>query len=142
MRMTQQRKAILETMRKLKTHPTADELYRMLKKSHPKISLATVYRNLEVLSQEGFIRRLELGGSNQRRYDGNPSPHWHVHCQNCGKVGDVWMEEDIDILSRVKSSEDFDLYKVNLEFWGLCPQCKEKLHKQEGKEEAKWPRNR
>lgn len=131
MRMTSQRKAILDTMKKLKTHPTADELYRILKKNHPRISLATVYRNLEILANEGHILRLDLGGSTQRRYDGNPTPHWHVHCQNCGKIGDVVLKEEFDPFSNVSFSEGFGLYKVHMEFWGLCPQCKAKLKEEQ-----------
>ncbi len=133
MRMTAQRKAILDTIRKLKTHPTADELYSIVKQFMPRISLATVYRNLEMLASEGYIKRLNLGGAEQRRYDGNPEHHYHVICLNCGQIGDVYLDEDLDINSHIIHSDEFLINKVHLEFWGLCPDCSKNLQKKEGK---------
>ncbi|MCJ7604005.1 MAG: transcriptional repressor, partial [Desulfobulbaceae bacterium] len=70
LRMTKQRQVILEELRKVKTHPTADDMYQMLRKKMPKISLGTVYRNLEILSESGIIQKLDVGGT-QKRFDGD-----------------------------------------------------------------------
>ena len=78
-RMTQQRKVILEELNNLKTHPTADDLYQVVKVKVPRISLGTVYRNLEILSSDGLIKKLEIGGA-QKRFDGDLSDHHHVRC--------------------------------------------------------------
>ncbi len=125
MRMTSQRKAILETMSHLRTHPTADELYAILKPKMPKISLATVYRNLEVLASQGFVKKLSLGGSAQKRFDGNPEPHWHVHCVKCGRIGDVEVKKDFNPIQDITMASGFDVQNFQIEFWGICPDCKE-----------------
>ena len=88
LRMTKQRQVILEELRKVKTHPTADDMYQMLRKKMPKISLGTVYRNLEILSESGIIQKLDVGGT-QKRFDGDISIHSHVRCVDCGRVGDI-----------------------------------------------------
>ena len=69
MNRTAQRDAILKQLRAVKTHPTADELYAGLRVNMPQISLGTVYRNLEQMSQAGLIRKLETAGK-QKRFDG------------------------------------------------------------------------
>jgi len=86
--MTKQRRVILDELRKLKSHPSADELYRRVRRFLPRISLGTVYRNLEVLSQQGVVQKVELGGP-QRRYDGDATTHYHVRCVECGRVEDA-----------------------------------------------------
>jgi len=90
MRLTYQRKVILDILRGTKLHPTADKVYAEAKRRIPNISLGTVYRNLNVLSGHGMIRELDYG-KGLTRYDGNPCPHYHVRCVRCGKVEDVGM---------------------------------------------------
>ena len=87
-RMTRQRAVILEELRKVKTHPTADELYSIVRERLPRISLGTVYRNLDFLADTGEIRRLEAAGTT-KRFDGDISWHQHVRCIHCGRIGDV-----------------------------------------------------
>lgn len=87
-RMTRQRKVILEELGKVYTHPTADEIYAMVKEKLPNISLGTVYRNLDLLAENNQVLKLETAG-NIRRYDANMAPHSHIRCVSCGKVFDV-----------------------------------------------------
>ena len=122
-RMTEQRRVVLEEVRKLETHPTADEVYRMVRERLPKISLGTVYRNLDRLSECGEIARLETSGS-QLRFDGNTDNHCHVRCVRCGRVDDL---EGVRIRvpeARVQATVDYDIVGHRLEFLGICPQCK------------------
>ncbi|MBU0769673.1 MAG: transcriptional repressor, partial [Proteobacteria bacterium] len=72
--MTLQRKTILNILRQTNCHPSADELYELVRKQLPRISLGTVYRNLEVLAKTGLIQKLELGGT-IKRFDWNPNKH-------------------------------------------------------------------
>ena len=88
LRMTRQRKVILEELRKVDTHPSADEVYEMVRKRIPRISLGTVYRNLEILSERGDIQKLELGCT-LKRFDGVPENHYHIRCVDCGRVVDA-----------------------------------------------------
>ncbi|MGD9277844.1 MAG: transcriptional repressor, partial [Desulfobacterales bacterium] len=74
-RITKQRQVILEELRQMETHPSADEIYKVVRRRLPRISLGTVYRNLEVLAQMGEIQKLELSGS-IKRYDWNTNKHY------------------------------------------------------------------
>ena len=127
MRITNQREIILDELKRLKSHPTADELYEIVKKRLPRISIATVYRNLEQLSEAGIINKIEYGGR-QKRFDGDTSPHSHIFCVKCGKISDVEIEEELDVKKIIKNSNGFQVFKDKLEFCGLCPEC-QKLNK-------------
>ena len=125
LRMTRQRRVILEELRKVNTHPSADEVYEIVRKRLPRISLGTVYRNLEILSESGDIQKLEPGCS-LKRFDGNPSEHCHLRCVRCGRIADAPMIPDLEIdLGRVNSTE-FEIIGHRLEFLGVCPKCSDK----------------
>ena len=121
-RMTHQREIILEELKQLKTHPTADELYDIVRKRLPKISLATVYRNLDVLADLGMIQRIEISGR-QKRFDGNPEPHHHIRCLVCGRVADVEIEKHPEINFHEIKAHGFKVVGFRLEFEGICPEC-------------------
>ncbi len=125
MRITSQREIILEELQRLKTHPTADELYEVVKKRLPRISIATVYRNLERLSEAGMIHKLEYGGR-QKRFDGDTSPHSHVVCVRCGRISDVETRDDMEILDIVVDSKGYQILKCGVQFEGICPFCQER----------------
>jgi len=121
-RITHQREVILETLKAVKTHPTADELYDMVRRQLPRISLATVYRNLEWMSEQGIVKKIEVGGR-QKRFDGNIMPHYHIRCVECGKVDDV----ECDFLVAANQIPDtINGYRVlghSMELQGICPDC-------------------
>jgi Fur family ferric uptake transcriptional regulator len=133
LRMTRQRKVILEEIRKVRTHPTADEVYEMVRRRIPRISMGTVYRDLDILSEYGMIQKL---GGQQRRFDGNMQNHYHVRCISCGRVEDVPMRP----LERIEDSAHkicgYEIRGHSLEFIGLCPECKRK-EKRAGKRARK-----
>lgn len=122
MRLTNQRKIIMEQLQSVTSHPTADEIYGMVREKMPRISLGTVYRNLEVLSSLGLVRKLE-NAAGQKRFDGDMSPHHHIRCQVCGKVGDIFDAPDISGIED-EISTDFEITGVSLEFSGICPECR------------------
>jgi Fur family ferric uptake transcriptional regulator len=121
--MTRQRRMILEELQSVVTHPSADAVYEMVRKRLPKISLGTVYRNLEQLAREGVI--LKLDGGTQKRYDGNPKPHHHFRCVECGDMIDLPMKPLDDIRKIIHSLAEFEITSYELEFTGLCPKCKQ-----------------
>jgi Fur family ferric uptake transcriptional regulator len=127
-RMTRQRQLILDEIRKLKTHPTADEMYQILREKMPRISLGTVYRNLETLSKTGFLRKIDVGGT-QKRFDGDISEHYHVRCMNCSRVDDLFIDYDMSLAKKAKRATDFKILRHNIEFVGLCPPCKKEQSK-------------
>jgi Fur family ferric uptake transcriptional regulator len=122
LRMTRQRKVILEELRKVITHPSADEVYEMVRKRLPRISLGTVYRNLEILSETGDIQKLEPASS-LKRFDGNPEDHYHIRCIHCNRLADVHVDISLNFNPILKKATDFKILGHKLEFTGLCPKC-------------------
>jgi len=123
LRMTHQRRVILEEIKKLDTHPTTDELYDLVRHRLPHISLGTVYRNLEILSDCGLIQKLELAGC-QRRFDGNTESHYHVRCVECDRVRDLPTTSLAIHEDDFRESTDYEITGHRLEFFGRCPECK------------------
>ena len=125
LRKTKQRYVILEELCKVTCHPSADELYNMVRRKLPRISMGTVYRNLDLLARDGVIQTLEISGT-QKRFDGNASNHYHMRCLRCGKVADAHMKKVIPMEDVIKEVTDFEIVGYRLEFIGLCPQCRRK----------------
>jgi len=125
LRTTEQRRVILEELSKLRTHPTANEVYEIVRKRLPRISLGTVYRNLEVLSESGMIQKLEMAGT-QKRFDGIIENHYHVRCVKCGRVDDVPGKPISSINEALNGSTGYEILWHRLEFVGLCPRCRNK----------------
>jgi Fe2+ or Zn2+ uptake regulation protein len=124
-RMTRQRKTILNILRQTKSHPSADEIYELVRKELPRISLGTVYRNLEVLASMGLIQKLELGGT-IKRFDWNPNKHYHIRCLVCGKVDDAPIAPLNQLEDELYGATVFSIIGHRLEFEGLCPDCTKK----------------
>lgn len=122
-RMTNQRRVLIETLDRKNWHPTADEVYQVVKKKAPKVSLGTVYRNLDILSKQGAITKIEEVGT-QRLYDGNPKPHYHVKCLKCGKVCDVPEEAIKWVHKPLVDMPDFTITGHRLIFEGYCSCCR------------------
>ncbi len=122
MRLTKQRKIILERLKQSHSHPTAVQIYDEVRSELPNISLGTVYRNLDILSRKGMISKIETCGD-QKRFDGSPDPHLHIICSSCGKVQDAHQEPDIDMDKLTRVETDFKITGVRLELLGICPEC-------------------
>ncbi len=124
MRMTHQREVILEELRRVTSHPTADELYKLVRGRLPRISRATVYRNLEQLAQAGMVIKL-FGTGNQKRFDGNTAKHHHVRCIKCGKIADIHLSREIEAEPEVADACGYTILDRQVDFLGLCPECRE-----------------
>ena len=123
LRSTKQREIILETLRGVESHPTADELYQMVRMVRPDISLGTVYRNLEKLAARGIIKKLSLAGS-RKRFDGCVDAHYHLRCRDCGRVEDLKMRPIVRLEEKAGRLSDYEITGHSLEFYGLCPACR------------------
>jgi Fur family ferric uptake transcriptional regulator len=121
-RMTRQRRVILEEVRRMHAHPSADEVYAAVRKRLPRISLGTVYRNLEVLSEMGEVQKLELGGS-VMRFDWDPNKHYHIRCLQCGRVDNAPVAPMRELESDLYGTTVYEIIGHRLEFIGLCPAC-------------------
>jgi Fur family transcriptional regulator, peroxide stress response regulator len=122
-RNTAQRKLILEQLKSVKTHPTADQIYEMVRKRMPGIGLATIYRNLDHLLENGLVIKLESKG-NKARYDGFIDPHCHLICKDCGAVADIDDVQKVTIKSDKLECCGFQPSYEFLEVFGLCKKCK------------------
>lgn len=125
MRMTKQREIVLEELRKIDVHPTADELYERVRKRLPKISLATVYRNLEWLAERELIRKIEHAGS-AKRFDANLEKHYHIYCVECGRVDDFPVEFPKKLAYDFDYQTDYQVLGQRTKWFGICPQCQRK----------------
>jgi Fur family ferric uptake transcriptional regulator len=125
-RITRQRQIILDELCSVTSHPTADDLYQMVRRKLPRISLGTVYRNLETMAELGMIQKLEVGGT-QKRFDGNAATHYHVRCQRCGRVDDLDLGLIAGVEKEAAAKTRFAILRHRLEFTGLCPECQKKL---------------
>lgn len=123
-RNTRQRQVILEELCRLTTHPTATELYELLRPRLQNLSLGTVYRNLDLLARMGRIRKLEWAGG-EARFDGNTCHHDHVRCTCCGRVADVGGSSREVAAGGQEDFRGYDVLGYRLEFIGICPCCRE-----------------
>lgn len=121
-RMTEQRRAILEEIQRPQGHPTADEVYHRVKEYMPHISLGTVYRNLDLLSQRGLIRRVQAPGG-QTRFDGELHEHYHVRCTKCGRIDNVAAGCVSMVAWPARSDNGFEITGCSVEFEGICATC-------------------
>lgn len=121
-RQTSQRKVILEELCKVTSHPTAADIYQMVRRKLPRISLGTVYRNLELLNECGTIQKLDFGEPH-KRFDGNSSPHYHVNCTRCGRVSDVFIPLKHPLDVEAGDATGYLITGHHVSFNGLCPNC-------------------
>ncbi len=122
MRLTTQRQIILEELGKVTSHPTANEVYDMVRKRLPRIGLGTVYRNLELMAESGIILKLEVGGT-QKRFDATVDPHYHIRCLSCGKVDDIAIPVMSDINKTAADLSNYQVLGHHIEFAGICSEC-------------------
>ena len=121
--MTPQRRVILDELRLIETHPTAREVFDRVRRRLPHISLGTVYRNLDVLSRHGLIRRLEVNCP-ERRYDADTDSHYHLCCVRCGRIVDAPMEPLHGLEEALGEASGYEVIGHRLEFKGVCPNCR------------------
>ena len=124
-RETKQREAILKALRNTRSHPTADQIYDEVRKNIPNISKGTVYRNLQVLQDDGAITELKLNDT-LSRYEVKQESHYHFRCEKCGRVSDIDMPVDRELDRQVEKRTGLKVAYHQLEFRGLCKDCQKK----------------
>lgn len=124
-RNTIQCSVVLETVQKMRCHPSADEVYEEVVQHQPTISKGTVYRNLNRLVDMGMVGKIEVPDGADR-FDHICTKHYHVRCEKCGKVFDVDLEYIPDLESGIKDTHGFDFTGCDIMFRGICPLCKTK----------------
>lgn len=124
-RITPQRYAILEYLIEADSHPTADDIYKHLEHRFPNMSVATVYNNLRLFTEIGFVIEMAYGDASSR-FDFASSKHYHALCDECGKVVDIHYPGLEDVEAATEQLTGFKIRDHRLELYGICPECQSK----------------
>ena len=125
-RATRQREAVLNAVERVDSHPSVDEVFRIVRKSIPKISLGTVYRNLHLLADEGKLREVQFQGD-VIRYDAITGPHEHFYCRNCHAVWDIHRSLPTNAVKTIERKMKSSVESYSLDYYGLCAKCSQKI---------------
>jgi Fur family peroxide stress response transcriptional regulator len=125
-RMTPQRVELIRLIATSEGHPSASQLYAQIKNQFPTMSLATVYKTLDMLKDLGEV--LQIGLRDDSHYDGNkPYPHPHLICMKCQKIMDGELDTTVkNFVQEVEQNFGFQIIKHQLDFYGICPDCQNK----------------
>lgn len=123
MKYSKQREYILQSVLHAPGHPTADEIFGEIREQLPRISLGTVYRNLNQLAQAGLIRRISVPGASDR-FDRPCFPHCHLVCQVCGQVQDLPLQYVQGTSSLIQRETGFSISGEELTIAGICKTCR------------------
>ena len=122
LKYSRQREAIKENLCMRRDHPTADMVYSSIREEYPNVSLGTVYRNLQLLTELGELQKIRVGDGLDH-FDADVSEHYHFYCTRCGAVIDM----DMDVIEEINdiASKSFDgiIEAHHLTFSGLCGRC-------------------
>ncbi len=124
LKLTPQRLAILKSISGDKTHPSADVIYRRLKKDYPGLSLTTVYNTLELLKDVGEVLELNLR-RDKSIFDPNTDPHDHVYCVRCKKVEDIFGSELTGEAIKKAQFKGYEVFSASTYIYGLCKECRD-----------------
>ena len=125
-RNTIQKDLVRNAVCEMKRHVTANEVYEFVKESCPTIGKGTVYRNLDILVEEGNLRKVEVSDE-PNRFDLTLKNHYHVRCVNCGEISDVDMDEILGLLEKIHDTHGTDFLGYDILFKGICPKCQKKI---------------
>lgn len=120
--LTSQRRAVLEALEESSGHPSAEDVYLLVKKRNPRVALGTVYQALSVLEEVGVIESKRWSES-PTRYDVNTDPHTDIRCVRCGAVDEVPGVEYGGLEEAVHANTPYRVTSVSLMIEGLCPEC-------------------
>ena len=120
---SRKRQAIYELLLSTKEHPSAEWIYNSLKSEYPDLSLGTVYRNLKLLEENGTVKSVAVVDGRER-YDALMSPHSHFVCSKCGRVIDVFFQNEIsDIADNLRIDGVKEINSFSLIYYGICDKC-------------------
>lgn len=122
-KLTPQRIEILRFLEGNTSHPTAEDIYRVVKKKCETVSFATVYNTLEALKNRGELVEVTID-PRRRHFDPNPAPHHHIVCASCGKIEDVFEDYSEALKLPEKVLERFTTTGNHIDFFGICADCK------------------
>lgn len=122
MRYSKQRELVLQKVEQLCDHPTAEEIFDLAARECPGLSLGTVYRNLNLLCENGRLLKVPIPGASDR-FDHTLVDHAHAYCTQCGSVTDVLPEALPLLQDALREGSGFQVRQMNLVLEGICPEC-------------------
>lgn len=122
--MTTQRGLLFKLIRDAKEHLDADELFLRAKAQEPRISLATVYRNLKLFKELGLIAESNLGEAHSHYEIKGKAEHHHLVCLGCGRIIEFDSPLITEAEAEVKKDHKFDVVSTQLKIEGYCPKCR------------------
>ena len=123
-RNTIQKQVVLNAVKELKNHPTSEDVYNYIKPNFPSISLGTVYRNLNLLSDDKKIQKLSII-NDAVRFDHITNNHYHFQCSKCKNLFDIPMEYQDKLDHFVSKEYNINVTKHDVVFTGICDKCQE-----------------
>jgi len=126
LRATRQRVALLRILRDADNHPTAIDLYRVLRRQHRRVSQKTVYEILSSFVREGLATCVTDGGE-PYRYEPNTAPHYHARCRACGRLFDLPARANAQIRGLTDLPEGFRVETISVTLRGLCLRCRDEV---------------
>ena len=125
-RNTRQRNVILDILQETREHPTAEKIYQNARQIIPNISLGTVYRNLNLLQNQGLVREIRSFCGSSNRFDSILDSHAHFHCTNCGVLLDIAMPLGFDF--KLDHDGPLTITSIELNIMGECAKCNSYLN--------------
>jgi len=121
-RLTRYRRVVLDALRGTDNHPTAAEVFRLVRRRRPGVAYATIYNSLNWLEQKGFISRVDFA-EEAARYDPIVERHDHLVCNRCGLLRDISLELSTRTLGRAARGVGFRIERYRTELFGVCDRC-------------------
>jgi Fur family transcriptional regulator, ferric uptake regulator len=122
--LTSQRRAVLEALKVADGHPSAEDIYLIVKKKNPRVALGTVYQALSVLEEIGVVGSKHWSES-PTRYDLNVEPHLDIRCARCGEVSEIAGVELGELEEHIRNNTPYEVTRTTVVIEGLCPVCRD-----------------
>src|ERR687893_758066 len=122
--LTSQRRAVLEALKEARGHPSAEDVYLIVKRKNPRVALGTVYQALSVLEEIGLVDSKHWSES-PTRYDLNVEPHLDIRCARCGEVSEIPGVELGELEEHIRNNTPYEVTRATVVIEGLCPACRD-----------------
>ena len=123
LRITPQRIAIIKYVINTQSHPSAEEIHKVIQKKYPMVSMATVYKTLDLLRKMSMVQELGFADGSAR-YEANVEKHINIICMRCGRIDDIDEHSLSTLESKVAEESNYEIFGRRFELYGFCSECK------------------
>jgi Fur family transcriptional regulator, peroxide stress response regulator len=122
LRITPQRIAIIKYVTNTQSHPSAEEIHKVIQKKYPMVSMATVYKTLDLLRKMSMVQELGFADGSAR-YEANVRRHINIICMRCGRIDDMDEHSLSTLESKIAEKSKYEIFGRRFELYGFCSQC-------------------